>query len=1238
MSALEYLDIIQPKFLSSEFLSDYAQRPAPFSTDLGLIVFLRTYSRFIPELKRRERWWETVARVIDYSLSLYQGPTTFEALKAEAEELYDYVFNLKLFPAGRSLWAGGTEVVKKFGEANFNCSFRAIDSLEAYPEMFYLLMVGAGAGFSVEQKYVNQLPVLNHTFAVDHKPYQPVPAGMRIEFTEVTISKDYFGMFAPIESKHLTLDKEALVDESYTAVRDAITSFEAPVKVVIKIGDSKEGWAGALKVFLQALTAPNVSSFSFNYNFVRPENERLLTMGGRSSGPSPLRKLFEKITWIVKKAKGHLSSTDAMDIGNAIAEIVVVGGVRRSSELGLGDADDLAFIEAKFQLWSGANLSDEQVETLVQLLRASNKIVDRTKLAEDLAKKKAKEPWLVGTPLDLIFNQFEGGNHPFLWTGNYPEIEAFVDAHDPKYRYRASRVMSNNSVHLYENPGKEGLKAIFSRMENNGEPGIYIAENAMKRRPNYAGTNPCAEILLANAGVCNLSEVNVHAFVKGLDNFDYVGFKRAVQLATRMGSRITNISMWHPRWNGVQKRDRLLGVSLTGQVEAWDALGWGYSADAEGYHYFGDERINQVLKEVNLVARTEADRYHDEMGIPRALLVTTGKPSGCRPWDALTTTNKGILTLEELFEEHPANAVWAETKSYLAINDGENNQITKTYNNGEALVHNIKLSFGHRLQSTGNHQWFVKERRLRFKNNRTKGWEAVNQWVKTEDLQIGDVVDVKINTYVNQEEADLKSMNRLSISMRGDSSVIKEPSAMNPDIAWLIGYLWGDGSMSPAKFRIRFNDEYLFNLEKVNKILQDQFGIAGEIKPLSDRNAYSLEVGSKHLWHWLIKNDVWKYYNDQLDLIPRVIRCSSRESIIAFIAGLVDSDGCLYLRNKSRKTITIATAYDLFAHHLHQVALAVGLSFGKSLNAHGRNKQNNKRVWLLYLNQYTDSDSLSLLCKHSAKINNCTPEIANYPWVHESANRSLKKLGEVISVEEAGLMPTFDVEVENSHWYYAGAFKSHNTIAQLPTVSSGCHRAYAPYYLRRIRVSKVDPVAKALRDLGVPCVPENNQGEDLDAEICNTWVFTFPIKTAAPIRAIDERAVDQLERYKSLMQNYIDHNQSITVTVKGADYDENWNPIPGTSEWEEVVDWLAQPDNWASTIGVSFLPRWDPSENISAYPNLPYQPSTELEYANLSAQFQIKEAELVALISKYEQEYEEADLGSDCTSGGCPIR
>lgn len=204
--------------------------------------------------------------------------------------------------------------------------------------------------------------------------------------------------------------------------------------------------------------------------------------------------------------------------------------------------------------------------------------------------------------------------------------------------------------------------------------------------------------------------------------------------------------------------------------------------------------------------------------------------------------------------------------------------------------------------------------------------------------------------------------------------------------------------------------------------------------------------------------------------------------------------------------------------------------------------------------------------------------------------------------------------------------KPSGSLSQLPTVSSGIHRPYAPYYLRRIRISKTDPLAKTLYDLGLTPVPENSQGDDLFGEQCNTWVFTFPVKTKAKLNSIDEPALIQLERYKQIMQHYVQHNCSITVSV-------------AEHEWEDVAEWLYK--NYNYYIGIAFLPRFDPLDKDGKvlYPNLPYQTSNEKEYLEIKSKIpNLSEEDLINLLTKYETFYEEQDLGSDCASGACPLR
>ena len=169
--------------LSREFLSPYKHAPNPME-QLGAFVYTRTYSRYLPRLGRREFWWETVARAVEYNCSL--APTSRE----EAEKLYDKVYHMRQFLSGRTLWVGGTPVAEQYPMANYNCAFTVIDSFSAYHDLFYLLMVGSGVGIRVLKSDAEKLPPVRTDLEILHKSYDPVPAGARLEYTDLTFSRD----------------------------------------------------------------------------------------------------------------------------------------------------------------------------------------------------------------------------------------------------------------------------------------------------------------------------------------------------------------------------------------------------------------------------------------------------------------------------------------------------------------------------------------------------------------------------------------------------------------------------------------------------------------------------------------------------------------------------------------------------------------------------------------------------------------------------------------------------------------------------------------------------------------------------------------------------------------------------------------------------------------------------------------------------------------------------------------
>jgi adenosylcobalamin-dependent ribonucleoside-triphosphate reductase len=194
----------------------------------------------------------------------------------------------------------------------------------------------------------------------------------------------------------------------------------------------------------------------------------------------------------------------------------------------------------------------------------------------------------------------------------------------------------------------------------------------------------------------------------------------------------------------------------------------------------------------------------------------------------------------------------------------------------------------------------------------------------------------------------------------------------------------------------------------------------------------------------------------------------------------------------------------------------------------------------------------------------------------------------------------------------ATTIKPEGTISQLPTVSSGIHRSHAPYYIRRVRISAHDPLAKVAMALGYPVFPETGQ----TWENASTLVIEFPVKSSAKTVKSDVSAIEQLETYKMFQECYTEHNTSITVTVK-------------PHEWEEVEQWVW--DNWDSIVAVSFLPADD-----AVYPLMPYEEITEEEYLRRKAQMKPFDA---SLLTKFEKYPTDLDIGTDgCESGVCPIR
>ncbi|ABW18014.1 ribonucleoside-triphosphate reductase, adenosylcobalamin-dependent [Alkaliphilus oremlandii] len=509
------------KLLTDEFISQYKHQIPPLN-QLGNFVYYRTYSRWLQEEGRREYWWETVRRAVEYNCSLV--PTRRE----EAEKLFDNVYNLRQFLSGRTFWVGGTSVAKNYPMSNYNCSFVVIDSFEAFRDLFYLLMIGSGVGARVLKEDVQNLPKIRTDYEIIHKDYVNISIKDREDNTSLVFSHNN--------------------------------------SVKITVGDSKEGWIQSLDFFFKLLYSNeyrNIKTIIVDYDHVRPKGAKLKSFGGTASGHESLKNMFYKIDKVIKNSrkvngsgKIKLRPIDCLDIANIIGENVVVGGVRRTAEMILIDADDKECVEAKSNLY-----------------------------------KQIDGQWIVDQ--NIIHRQ-----------------------------------MSNNSIYYTEKPSREKLHWQIQQMRYSGEPGWINAEAAAKRRPNMNGVNPCGEILLDSQGLCNLTTINVMAFVKEDGTLDLEGIIEAQKLSVRAGYRMTCVELELPHWDKVQQRDKLVGCSLTG----WQDLVNATTMDIEAQ--------KKLLSMLRKAARNEVDAYAKEIGQNIPLLVTTVKPEGTL--SQLPTVSSGV--------------------------------------------------------------------------------------------------------------------------------------------------------------------------------------------------------------------------------------------------------------------------------------------------------------------------------------------------------------------------------------------------------------------------------------------------------------------------------------------------------------------------------------------------------------------------------------------------------------------
>lgn len=511
-------------YLSKEFVQKYADKTVPL-TPLGLAIMKRTYANWLPQLygaqseKRRERWHEIVERVVNWSLGMYpQGAVSPLEASAEAEELYDTLFNARGFVSGRTNFVAGKDIP---GEAHFNCGFTTETTAQDFGNLLALLMSGVGVGGR------NDPASLNKNIPLTRKPLLA-----------------FDGL--PTDSP-----------ERPARGRESTWTDHRTSQAYISVGDTREGWRDAIIDFFKVISF-GAPAIVVNDDELRVFGAPLGRMGGFASGPGPFREALKNIVDVLFADDDGWTGVKVTDVRNILGQLAVAAGTRRSAEISLGDADDEAFARMK----------------------------EPENFGYDENFKPTKNVW---------------------------------------------RFQSNNSNIYFEKPSREELISRLRTAYRSGEPGFINGAAALRRRKDFRGLNPCAEILLTDDEFCNLTSINLPKFVvPGTTKIDRYALERTIRLLVRHSIRVTfvQLSDFLAPWQRNLERDRLLGVSFTGLYDLLGVTG------------LDKERVTQLFEFMRYTAHDEAINLSFDLRTPTPLLVTTVKPEGTL--SKLTDSSSGL--------------------------------------------------------------------------------------------------------------------------------------------------------------------------------------------------------------------------------------------------------------------------------------------------------------------------------------------------------------------------------------------------------------------------------------------------------------------------------------------------------------------------------------------------------------------------------------------------------------------
>lgn len=706
---------------------------------------------------------------------------------------------------------------------------------------------------------------------------------------------------------------------------------------------------------------------------------------------------------------------------------------------------------------------------------------------------------------DIISVQYQNANN------SVRVDDEFMNAVETGDKY-GLRARSDGRI-VEEVDSKDLFRQIAEAAWACADPGIQYKDTINDWHTNpvtgpITASNPCSEFLSGDNTSCNLASLNLLKFLKDDNTFDTVLFTKAVELIfTAMDISICFADFPTEKITENTRNFRQLGIGYANLGALLMAMGKGYDTEEgfstaaaitslmtgvsyrrsaemaavvgpyNGYELNKDAHLNVMKKhdDANNSLRVLADdqNIHDAANKEWAKVIKLGEkngfrnaqasllaPTGCLTGETLISTERGLLRLSELGEVFGEQ--WQDLGIKVSTDEGPKTA-TKFFINGEELTRKITTKGGFGIQGTLTH-------RVKVLDLETGDWN----WKRMADVVEGDIIPMQLGTMIGKPVNVALPILEESYSYRARNVFV--PEEMNEELAELLGYFIGDGSLHAKGIRLCVANTDLDVANRLEELIFNQFGIKAVRVP--QEGYLSVEASSVPLSRW------WKAAGFAKHLptpdhsgkgwtahIPTAVReTNSTEIYKAFIRGLFEADGTV------GNGISVSTANEGFAGDIRTLLLALGFvtttrrtvsglggpitvvrmrnmdyakRYAEEIGFISERKSNladefeptvvgkgdrvylSRKVWeeIVPVSSEHRANVLSSLNKYGTGISRTLAVKVYESTGDERIGSALEYIFEPVkSNEDGGLQPTYDLSVPENVTYVANGMVSHNTI------------------------------------------------------------------------------------------------------------------------------------------------------------------------------------------------------------------